>query len=145
MDIDSEALIAFTQQLVRIPSVHDPRPAATRSRSPAWWLRRCAWGWSPVLEEAAPGRPNVICTIDGGLPGPTLLFEGHSDVVTEGDLAGWTVDPFGATIVDGRLYGRGAADMKGGVAAMLFVARALAADAPSPGGCALPSWSTRRA
>ena len=134
MDIDAEALIAFTQQLVRIPSVHDP--ATGRSEEPVARLVAATmreWGWSPVLEEVAPGRPNVICTIDGGLPGPTLLFEGHSDVVTEGDLSGWTVDPFGATIVDGRLYGRGAADMKGGVAAMLFAARALAADGPFPG------------
>ena len=134
MDIDAAALIAFTQELVRIPSVHDP--ATGRSEEPVARLVAATmreWGWSPVLEEVAPGRPNVICTIDGGLPGPTLLFEGHSDVVTEGDLSGWTVDPFGATIVDGRLYGRGAADMKGGVAAMLFAARALAAEAPFPG------------
>ena len=108
MDIDAEALVAFTQQLVRIPSVHDP--ATGRSEEPVARLvaATCASGagrrWSRRSRRA--GRTS-ICTIDGGLPGPTLLFEGHSDVVTEGDLSGWTVDPFGATIVDGRLYGRG--------------------------------------
>ena len=79
-------------------------------------------------------------------PGPTLLLEGHSDVVTEGDPAGWTVDPFGAEIVDGRLYGRGSADMKAGVAAMLFAAHALAGAGPVPGPPASwPCSSTRRA
>ena len=86
-----------------------------------------------MLEEVAPGRPNVICVVEGGLPGPTLLFEGHSDVVTEGDPAGWSRDPFGGEIADGRLWGRGSADMKSGVAAMLFAAHALAAAGPFPG------------
>ena len=59
------------------------------------------------------------------------MFEGHTDVVTEGE--GWTVDPFGGDIVDGRLYGRGAADMKGGLAAMLFATDALQQRGPFPG------------
>src|ERR687895_420271 len=47
-------------------------------------------GWQPIVEEVAPGRPNVVCVIEGGAgPGPTLLFEGHTDVVTEGDPAEW--------------------------------------------------------
>ncbi|MCX6016417.1 MAG: M20/M25/M40 family metallo-hydrolase, partial [Chloroflexales bacterium] len=53
------------------------------------------------------------------------MFEGHTDVVTPGDRSAWTHDPFGATIVDGRMYGRGTADMKGGVAAMLYAVRAI--------------------
>jgi succinyl-diaminopimelate desuccinylase len=59
------------------------------------------------------------------------MFEGHTDVVTEGD--GWTVDPFGAEIVDGRLWGRGSADMKGGLAAALLATDALARRGPFPG------------
>jgi succinyl-diaminopimelate desuccinylase len=132
--VDREALVAFAQALVRIPSVHDP--ARGLNEAPVARLvtdRLTGWGWSPVVEEVAPGRPNVICVVEGGLPGPTLLLEGHSDVVTEGDPAGWTVDPFGAEIVDGRLYGRGSADMKAGVAAMLWAAHALASAGPFPG------------
>lgn len=92
-----------------------------------------SWGWSPVVEEVAPGRPNCIIRLEGGLPGRTLLFEGHTDVVTPGDPDEWTHDPFGADIVGGRIYGRGSADMKGGLAAMLFAARAIEAAGPFPG------------
>ncbi|MBE9605023.1 succinyl-diaminopimelate desuccinylase [Acetobacteraceae bacterium H6797] len=54
-----------------------------------------------------------------GTKGPHLCFAGHTDVVPPGDLAGWTVDPFAAEIRDGLLMGRGATDMKGGVAAFI--------------------------
>ena len=74
------------------------------------------------LDPVAPGRPNVYAVVEGGQAGPTLLFEGHTDVVTEGDPGAWTSDPFGADIRDGRLYGRGSADMKAGLVAALFAA-----------------------
>jgi len=125
MPIDREALIAFTQELVRIPSVHDP--ATGRNEHAAAHLvadRMRAFGWMPELVEVAPGRPNVIATIHGGQPGPTLLFEGHTDVVTEGDPAEWSHPPFGADLVDGRIYGRGTADMKSGLAAAMVAAAA---------------------
>jgi succinyl-diaminopimelate desuccinylase len=86
-----------------------------------------------VVEQVAEGRPNVHCIVDGGIPGPTLLFEGHTDVVTEGERGQWTVDPFGGEVRDGRLWGRGAADMKGGLVAALLAARAVAAAGPFPG------------
>lgn len=131
--IDHTALVEFTQRLVRIPSVHDPdrglseQPAADLVAE----LMR-SFGWQPELDVVAPGRPNVIAVVEGGGgDGPTLMFEGHTDVVTEGE--GWTVDPFGGDIVDDRLYGRGSADMKGGVAAMLFATDALRRRGPFPG------------
>ncbi|MET0323821.1 MAG: M20 family metallopeptidase [Ilumatobacteraceae bacterium] len=132
-DVDEAALIAFTQELVRIPSVHDP--ARGLSEEPAAELvaaQMRAFGWDPQLDVVEPGRPNVIAVVDGGGgPGPTLMFEGHTDVVTEGD--GWTVDPFGAEIVDGKMFGRGSADMKGGLAAMLFATHALQQRGRFPG------------
>jgi succinyl-diaminopimelate desuccinylase len=132
--IDSSELIELTQALVRLPTVYDP--ARGLSEAPAAdliaeTLRR--WGWSPTVELVAPGRPNVFATVDGGQPGPHLLFEGHTDVVTEGDPADWKLDPFGGDLIDGRLYGRGAADMKGGLAAMLLATRAVAEAGPFPG------------
>ena len=64
------------------------------------------------------------------------MFAGHTDVVTEGDLGAWTVDPFGAELRDGRIWGRGAADMKSGLAAMLHAVRAvqLSRSVPGPAG-----------
>jgi succinyl-diaminopimelate desuccinylase len=132
--IDAAALVAFAQALVRVPSVN--RLSDGLGEGPAAALvaeQMRSFGWKPLVEESAPERPNVVAVVDGGLPGPTLMFEGHTDVVTEGDRAAWSHDPFGGEIVGGRLYGRGAADMKGGLAAMLFAAAALAAEGPFPG------------
>lgn len=127
MAIDVEGMLAFAQALVRIPSVHDP--ARGLSEAPAAELvaqQMRELGWNPQMQLVAPGRPNVVADVDGGTPGPTLMFEGHTDVVTEGDHARWTVDPFGGVIADGRLWGRGSADMKAGIAAMLFATDELA-------------------
>jgi succinyl-diaminopimelate desuccinylase len=60
-----------------------------------------------------------------GTGGPHFAFAGHTDVVPVGDAAQWQHDPFGGTLVDGKLYGRGAADMKGGVAAFVAAVSAL--------------------
>jgi succinyl-diaminopimelate desuccinylase len=125
--IDDDALLDFTRRLLRARSVHQPESGGTEQAAAAVVAGQMReFGWDPLIEEAAPGRPNVIATIDGGRPGPALLFEGHTDVVTEGDRGAWSHDPYGAEVVDGRLYARGAADMKGGVAAMLFAADLLA-------------------
>jgi len=134
MAIDRDALVDFTRELVRIPSVYDP--ARGLDEEPAAELvieQMRSWGWDPEIDIVAPGRPNVVATIDGGEPGPTLMFEGHLDVVTEGDPAGWTHEPFGAELTDGRIWGRGSADMKSGVAAMLFATAEVAASRPFPG------------
>jgi succinyl-diaminopimelate desuccinylase len=132
--IDAEALVAFAQALVRVPSVHRPEKGETEAAAAGLVAGRIrSLGWRPLVEEAAPGRPNVIAVVEGGRPGPTLLLEGHTDVVTEGDAAEWSHDPFGGEIAGGRLYGRGSADMKGGVAAMLYAAAALEAAGPFPG------------
>ena len=125
--IDDDALLDFTRRLLRARSVHQPESGATERGAAAVVAGQMrAFGWDPLIEEAAPGRPNVIATIDGGRPGPALLFEGHTDVVTEGRPGAWSHDPYGAEVVDGRLDARGAADMKEGVAAMLFAADLLA-------------------
>ena len=71
------------------------------------------------LQDVAPGRPNVIGVLDSGVPGPSLMFCGHTDTVGVEGMAA----PFTPAIRDGRLYGRGSQDMKGGVAAMIDAAR----------------------
>lgn len=133
--IDEDAVVAFTQELVRIRSVHDP--ANGTAELPAARLveqRMREFGWDPQVTEVAPDRPNVVAVIEGGGgPGPTLMFEGHTDVVTEGDPSVWSFDPYAGDIVDGRLRGRGSADMKAGVAAMIYAAKALVEAGPFPG------------
>jgi succinyl-diaminopimelate desuccinylase len=127
--LDADRLIAFLQALVRTPSVFLPGEPGANEQAAAQLVygQLLSWGWQPLWEEVAPGRPNVVAELVGraSTSPRTLVFEGHTDVVTPGDLAAWSHDPFGGEIVGGRLYGRGAADMKGGLAAMLFAARAL--------------------
>ncbi|CAN5721217.1 succinyl-diaminopimelate desuccinylase [soil metagenome] len=72
-----------------------------------------------------------------GEAAPVLGFNGHTDVVPPGDLAGWTHPPFSAAIADGRLYGRGAADMKTGIAAFAAAAIDFTAETPPEGSVAL--------
>lgn len=76
------------------------------------------WGFRVDLQEVSAGRPNVVARI-GRAGGRTLMFNGHLDVV---GVEGMTHAPFAATTTGGRLYGRGATDMKGGVAAMCCAA-----------------------
>ncbi len=74
----------------------------------------------PFSEPGTPDVDNLYAR--RGAAAPNFCFAGHTDVVPVGDRAGWSVDPFAATVKDGRLYGRGASDMKGAIAA--FVAAA---------------------
>ncbi|MEV0237613.1 M20 family metallopeptidase [Nonomuraea sp. NPDC050786] len=133
IDVDADGVVEFTQALVRIPSTNDP---GRRERAAAELVaaRMREWGWQPTVYEVEPDRPNVVAVVEGGGgDGPTLMFEGHTDVVTEGDLSTWTVDPFGGEIRDGKLWGRGSADMKSGLAATLYATRALQLAGPFPG------------
>jgi succinyl-diaminopimelate desuccinylase len=75
----------------------------------------------------APGIVNLVAAIRSDRPGKRLIFNGHLDTFPIGEDLGWTVPPLGGTLVDGRLYGRGVSDMKGGIAASLLAASVLAA------------------
>jgi len=122
---------ALTRALVRVDSRNpDLVPGAPGEDEAARLLARVltAWGFAVERYDAAPGRPNVVARIGRGEPGaPTLMLNGHLDVV---GTEGMAHAPFDAEERDGLLYGRGAADMKGGVAAMCAAAaRAHAAGA----------------
>jgi succinyl-diaminopimelate desuccinylase len=124
--IDPQAVVDLAAALVRLRTVNEPdaeqieQPAADLVAE----LMR-GFGWDVTVTEAAPGRPNVVAVIEGTSPGRTLMFEGHTDVVTEGDRSAWSFDPYAGDVVDGMLRGRGSADMKSGVAAMIHAARAV--------------------
>jgi succinyl-diaminopimelate desuccinylase len=126
--IDPDELIALTAELVRINSVWDPA-AGTNEQAVAQrvadWAR--TQGFEVQVDQVAPNRPNIIVSWAAGSQKRTLMFEGHTDVVTPGDVSAWQYNPFGAEIVDGRMYGRGANDTKGNLAAMLIAMKALKA------------------
>ncbi len=126
-EIQPDELVELTRALVRIPSVFRPGdPEGTEraaAEAVAGWLR--GEGFGVELQEVAPGRPNVVAWLEGAAPGRTLCFEGHTDVVTEGDPGQWRHPPWAAAVEDGRVYGRGAADMKGGLAGAMIAAAAV--------------------
>jgi len=125
--VDEQEVVRLTQELVRIPSVYRPdQPGGNEERVALFvadHLRNM--GMEVYYEEVVPGRPNVIAIYDSGRPGKTLLFEAHTDVVTEGDREVWSYDPFGATIANGRIYGRGSCDTKGNLAAAICAVKAI--------------------
>lgn len=124
--VDPDEVVRWTQELVRIPSVYRPEQGETEEKAARWVQERLQeMGLATHWEEAAPGRPNVIALAGGAPGGKTLMFEGHTDVVTEGDRSQWTYDPFGGELVNGRIYGRGSCDMKGGLVAALCAVKAI--------------------
>jgi succinyl-diaminopimelate desuccinylase len=119
--IEAEDAVFLTRELVRIPSIFPEEAKCAALLAD----RYAECGLDVELQEVDPGRPNVFGTIQGTGDGPTLLIEGHTDVVALGDETKWTVDPWGGSIADGRLFGRGASDMKAGLAAAAIAARAI--------------------
>src|SRR5579864_3744156 len=130
VDRAADEIVAFTAGLVRIPTVNPPGEH----------YEACAHFLGDFLKKlrgfdveyiAAEGRPehtvrhprvNAIGSRRGG-PGPVVHLNGHIDVVPAGD--GWTIDPFGGIVRDGKIFGRGVCDMKAGIAAAVFAAEAI--------------------
>ncbi len=111
----------IARELVRIPSVNpdgDPGTSETGERACAGWLADFAesHGACVELREVLPGRPNIFARWFPDRGKPKMLFAPHTDTVS---VLGMTIDPFAGEIRDGRLYGRGATDTKGPMAAML--------------------------
>lgn len=127
--VDGAAAVALAADLVRIPS----HPGLVRqeegvARALALWLE--ARGLAPRLDEAAPGRPNLLCTVRGARPGRHLILCGHTDTVPlNADGGGYG---FSGEVIDGWLRGRGSVDMKGPLAAM--AAALVALDGALPAG-----------
>lgn len=132
-DIDGnpDRVLSLTQEMVRIPSVNpkferkqglnnEPQVAALVED------RLKSLGCETETWDALPGRPNVVGTLPGN-EDRSLILCGHIDTVPVGNQANWTVDPFGAEISDGKLWGRGSVDMKAGLAACIAAVESIKA------------------
>ncbi|HEY8393694.1 MAG TPA: ArgE/DapE family deacylase [Thermaerobacter sp.] len=121
--IDGRELVELARQLIRARTVNPPGEEYRAAEVAAAWLERQGFRLERV--EARPGRTNLLAALDGPEPGPALLWCGHLDVVPAGEEGAWTRPPFAGEVESGRLYGRGAVDMKGPIAAALVAAAAL--------------------
>ncbi len=125
-EIKKEALITLTQDLIRIPSVRGQQEGNNEEKV-AFFVARLLeeMGLDVVVEEVEPGSPNVIALLQGEEDGPCLMFECHTDVVTEGDASEWKYGPYEGKLVGNRIYGRGACDTKGNLAAAIKAIQAI--------------------
>jgi succinyl-diaminopimelate desuccinylase len=130
-DIESrrDELVELTRDLIRFPTVNPPgeayRPCAEylgeRLKTRGFTVEYVRAAGTPGDDDRYP-RINVIARRESG-PGPCVHFNSHIDVVQSG--SGWTLDPFAAVVKDGKVFGRGACDMKGGLAASVIAVEAL--------------------
>lgn len=116
LSFDPRDPVALTQALIRCPSVTPVEGGALTLLADILGANGFATHLVPFSDEGTPDVVNLYAR-SGPADQPALMFAGHTDVVPPGDEARWRHQPFSGDIVDGRLYGRGAVDMKGGVAA----------------------------
>lgn len=124
--IDRDELVQLTQSLIQMPSVYRPSEGGNEEQVALFvanWLKKI--DVDVTVEEVEAGRPNVIAILEGNAPGKTLMFEAHTDVVTEGDPDEWAYPPFGGVIENNRIYGRGACDTQGNLAAAMIALKAI--------------------
>ena len=129
---DYDETASLIQELIKRPS-----------RNPPGDEKECAlfiYGYlqlhgieAKLVDSPYPGRPQVVAWVRGSSSSPTLILNGHIDVVPEGDPSAWSVPPYGGIIREGKVFGRGAGDMKGGLAAMMLTARVLKKAEPLQG------------
>jgi succinyl-diaminopimelate desuccinylase len=118
IDEDRHRLIGFLQRFIRAKSPNPPgdtREAAACIRN---FLDEEALAYRVIDPQET--MPNILGSFQGNAPGKHLVLNGHIDVFPVGDAEGWTKDPWGGELADGRIYGRGACDMKAGTTASIF-------------------------
>jgi len=140
IDASREHAVEFLQKMISIPSVTGDEAAiqAFVGRhltdiglevdiwETDWEELKKHPGYRPV-SRGYEGRPNIVATLKGTGGGRSLLLNGHTDVIPVGNGEGWSDDPWSAKIKDGRIYGRGSADMKSGVASHILAVEYLKA------------------
>lgn len=119
-------LIAFRTESQAKEAVHFPDEARRCIGYVADFLSALGFetdGWDVGPSATFPAHPLIVARLPGAGSGRSLAFNAHVDVVPVGDRSSWSQDPFGGAVVDGRLYGRGATDMKGGLAAAMWAVK----------------------
>lgn len=124
-------VVELLRDLVRIDTTNPPGAEIAAARALSRWLGER--GIESTIDEFEPGRANLFAEVRGTRPGRSIMFNTHLDVVPAGD--GWTHRPFDADLVDGIVWGRGAADSKGSLAAMAVALAGFAADRGAFSGC----------
>ncbi|MGZ4106721.1 MAG: acetylornithine deacetylase [Tumebacillaceae bacterium] len=126
IDTHQAELIDLIRSLVRFETVSPPaRNTEAAQAFVSSYLQQL--GFTTDVWDVYPHDPNVVGVKKGDPQYRSILLNGHIDVAEVGDDSGWTYPPFDVTEVEGKLYGRGTADMKGGLAAALFALKALQA------------------
>ncbi len=127
-------LIRLASELVRLPSVNPPGRESLVASLLLPYLTDAGLAVDQV--DVLPGRPTLLATLPGAGIAPAQIFTGHLDVVpiSNAERARWASDPFSGDVRDGRLWGRGAADMKGGLAALVRAAVELREEGRTPPG-----------
>lgn len=123
MNITARELTGYLEELLAVPSVFPPGSTDEICRALA--ARLASWGYEPKIAGPTQQQCNVVASIGTGHPEIALCT--HIDTIGPGTRAHWSVDPFRATVKDGRVYGLGAENCKGAAAIFLAIARASAA------------------
>ncbi|MEM4311032.1 MAG: M20 family metallopeptidase [Nitrososphaerales archaeon] len=119
IEINSKSLVEELQNLIRIPSRNPPG----EEKNLALYLEKRLKDLGldkELIAEPYENRPQVVARLKGSLGKPKLIINGHMDTVPEGDVNRWSFKPFEGVIKDDKVYGRGASDIKGGIASTLI-------------------------
>jgi succinyl-diaminopimelate desuccinylase len=118
VEAGKQDLIDFLQGFIRAKSPNPPGDTRAAAAYIKAFLERQKLPYRVIAPRAK--MPNIVASFEGGSSGRHLVLNGHIDVFPVGDGFGWTRDPWGGEIIDGKLYGRGAADMKTGTTASIM-------------------------
>ncbi|CAM5781237.1 MULTISPECIES: M20 family metallopeptidase [Brevibacillus] len=119
IDKRQDELIELCSRLIQFPSENPPGDSRPISKFIIDYLKQ--EGIDTAIHESGETMWNLISTIGSPSPDRHLLYCGHTDVVPAGDLSRWDVPPYSGLVKDGFIHGRGATDMKGGLAGLIFV------------------------
>jgi len=118
-------IISLLSRLIAAKSINPPGKEETAAQVLSDFFKKA--GLESTFDYVEKGRPNILCQVSGRSHEKSLLLTSHLDVVPPGELSLWNQDPFGASIVENRMYGRGTSDAKGSVAAMAVALVSLSA------------------